>query len=228
MLVAWIVAFGLILLNALYVAAEFATVAARTTLIRKQAADGNRLASRLLSIVDDPRRLDEYIATCQIGITFSSLVLGAYSELSFGPIWSKALVTYANLQPSLADSIAAIAILTSFTLLQILLGELLPKSVALQYAERIALLMCWPLRLSSVLFRPFIWILNGSGIFLLKALGVPPSSHKHIHSLEEIELLLAESEEVGLLEPAEHERLHQALELSARTAKQLMTRFRYN
>jgi CBS domain containing-hemolysin-like protein len=218
----WAIAIGFIFLNSIFVAAEFATVAARTTIIRKAALSGNKLASSLLPILETPRRLDEYIATCQIAITFSSLVLGAYTETQFGPIWAAFLVEVFKLDHVLAESVAAVAILGVFTLLQILIGELLPKSVSLTHSEPIALFMYWPLRVASVILRPFIWLFNGSGVALLKLLGVPASSHKHVHSLDEIALLLAQSKDGGLLEPEEHERLHQALELSEKTAKQIM------
>jgi putative hemolysin len=218
----WAIAIGLIFLNSFFVAAEFATVAARTTVIRKSALAGDGLATSLLPILETPRRLDEYIATCQIAITFSSLILGAYTETNIGPGWAAILVEHFKIDHLVAESIAAIAILIIFTLLQILIGELLPKSVSLQHSERIALFMYWPLRITSVILRPFIWLFNGSGVALLKLLGVPASSHRHVHSLEEISLLLAESKDGGLLEPEEHERLHQALELSEKTARQIM------
>lgn len=222
MVTVWTIAICLIFLNSFFVAAEFATVAARTTVIRKSALAGDGLAVSLLPILETPRRLDEYIATCQIAITFSSLILGAYTETNIGPGWAALLVEYFKVDHLLAESIAAIAILMLFTLLQILIGELLPKSVSLQHSERIALFMYWPLRLTSVILRPFIWLFNGSGVSLLKLLGVPASSHRHVHSLEEISLLLAESKDGGLLEPEEHERLHQALELSEKTTRQIM------
>ncbi len=222
MLLACFIAIGMIVINAIYVAAEFATVAARHAQIRKMALAGNSLASLLLPILEEPRKLDEYIATCQIGITVSSLVLGAYSEISFGPSFAAVLIEHFSLSPILAESAAAIGILLLFTLLQILFGELLPKSVSLQHSNRVAVLMYWPLRLSSIVFRPFIWLLNGSGNFFMSMLGISVSSHKHVHSLEEIELLLAESKDGGLLEPLEHERLQQALDLGERTARQLM------
>ncbi|MBX9693911.1 MAG: CNNM domain-containing protein, partial [Cyanobacteria bacterium] len=196
----WAIAIGLIFLNSFFVAAEFATVAARTTVIRKSALAGDRLATSLLPILETPRRLDEYIATCQIAITFSSLILGAYTETNIGPGWAAWLVEHFKIDHLIAESIAAIAILIIFTLLQILIGELLPKSVSLQHSERIALFMYWPLRVTSVILRPFIWLFNGSGVALLKLLGVPASSHRHVHSLEEISLLLAESKDGGLLE----------------------------
>ncbi|HNB22723.1 MAG TPA: hemolysin family protein [Candidatus Melainabacteria bacterium] len=218
----WTIAIGFIFLNSIFVAAEFATVASRSTVIRKAALSGNKLAKHLLPILETPRRLDEYIATCQIAITFSSLILGAYTETHFGPVWAAFLEEIFKIDHVLAESVAAVLILAVFTFLQILIGELLPKSVSLQHSEPIALFMYWPLRVASVILRPFIWLFNGSGVALLKLLGVPASSHKHVHSLEEIALLLAQSKDGGLLEPEEHERLHQALELSEKTAKQIM------
>ncbi len=213
----------LISVNAFYVAAEFATVAARRAQIRRLAHDGNAAAVRLLEIIEKPRELDQYIATCQIGITFSSLVNGAYTEANLAPIISAILIDVFNLEPAPALSIAAFFILTGLTLTQILFGELFPKAVALTYSDRIALAMYWPLTISSRIFKPFIWLLNGSGTGLLALFGVPASSHKHIHSLDEIELLLADSKDGGLLEPEEHERLHHAIELSQETARQIMT-----
>lgn len=213
----------LISVNAFYVAAEFATVAARRAQIRRLAHEGNAAAVRLLEIIEKPRELDQYIATCQIGITFSSLVNGAYTEANLAPIISAGLIEIFKLEPAPALSIAAVCILTGLTLAQILFGELLPKAVALTYSDRIALAMYWPLTISARIFKPFIWLLNGSGTGLLALFGVPASSHKHIHSLDEIELLLADSKDGGLLEPEEHERLHHAIELSQETARQIMT-----
>ncbi|HIA52127.1 MAG TPA: DUF21 domain-containing protein [Candidatus Melainabacteria bacterium] len=101
----WAIAIGFIFLNSIFVAAEFATVAARTTVIRKSALSGNGLASHLLPILETPRRLDEYIATCQIAITFSSLILGAYTETHFGPIWAAFLVNVFKFDHTLAARI---------------------------------------------------------------------------------------------------------------------------
>lgn len=219
----WALIFALISINALYVAAEFSTVAARSTTVKKMANDGNQLAIRLIHVLETPKALDEYVASCQIGITISSLVLGAYSQISLGPSWSGFFIKYGGMAPGIAESTAAILILCIFTFLQILFGELLPKSIALENSNRIALLMYWPLKVSTTIYRPFIWLLNGSGNLLMKMIGVSPSSHKHIHSLDEISLLLADSRDGGLLERDEHERLSHALELTDKTAKNLMT-----
>ena len=223
MVMAWVILLGLIAMNALYVAAEFATVAARSTWVKQQAQSGDRFAASLLAIMESPGRLDEYIATCQIGITVSSLVLGAISQSMLGPTWSVWISQIFGVEAAYGESITAILILLLFTFLQILLGELLPKSIALVHSNRLALMMFTPMKVSSTIFRPFIWLLNGSGIALMKVLGIPIATHKHIHSLDEIGLLLADSLDGGLLEPEEHELLHHALSLSEKVATQLMT-----
>ncbi len=223
MIFSLVLAVLLITINAFYVAAEFATVACRVAHIRKLSHDGNKLAQRLLKVVEHPRELDQYIATCQIGITFSSLVNGACTQATLGPTVAQFLIEHLHLDENIAISTSVLLILAGLTLAQILVGELLPKAVALQFSSRVALFMYWPLTISSRIFRPFIWILNGSGTGILSLFGVPASSHKHIHSLDEIELLLAESKDGGLLEHGEHERLHHAIELSQETAKQIMT-----
>lgn len=203
-------------------AAEFATVGARRTQIRQLAQEGNPIARKLLPIVDDPRRLDEYIATCQVGITFSSLMLGAYGEVALGPGWSRMLEPAVG-DPTLSMSLSAVLVLVVLTALQIVIGELLPKSIALQFPVRLALATYLPTSLSQRLLGPFIAVLNGSGNLVLKLMRVPPSVHRHIHSLEEIDMLLTESRKGGVLQPEEESRLHRALKLSSQTARQIMT-----
>ena len=113
-------------------------------------------------------------------------------------------------------------VLLVLTVLAMILGELVPKSLALQDPTRMALLTVLPMQWSQRLFAPSIALLNGSGVFLLKLLGVASTGHRHVHSPEEIELLIAESRDGGLLEPLEQVRLHRALRLGLRTARQLM------
>jgi CBS domain containing-hemolysin-like protein len=112
-----------------------------------------------------------------------------------------------------------IGVLIALTVLQVIIGELVPKSIALQHPTRTALLTAVPMRASLWLLRWFIAVLNGSGVKILRLMGMAPEgSHRHIHSPEELELLIAESRDGGLLEPQEHQRLHQALRLALRSA----------
>ena len=101
-------------------------------------------------------------------------------------------------------------------------AELVPKSLALRYPTQAALYAVIPMAPSMWVYRPFITWLNGTGLLLRRLIGAPPRAHRHIHSPEEIELLIAESRDGGLLEPDEHRRLRRALRLNLRQAKQLM------
>ncbi len=222
MLLAWVVITLLILLTALYVAAEFAAVSARRSRLRRLAEDGHVLAARLLPVLDDPRVLDRYIAASQIGITLSSLILGAYGQATLAPRIEPWLVQPGGMQPATAQSVAAAAVLISLTALAVVLGELVPKSLALQNPTRTALFTVLPMQWSIRAFSWSIALLNGSAVLLLRLLRVPSTGHRHVHSPEEIDLLIAESRDGGLLEPQEQVRLHRALRLGLRTARQLM------
>ena len=222
MLVAAAVILLLILLNALYVAAEFAAVGVRRTRLRRMAEDGHPLATRILPIVDNAQALDRYIAVSQIGITLSSLVLGAYGQATLAPRLAPLLERLGADDPVAAHSAAAVVVLLGLTGLQMIVGELVPKSVALQNPTGTALATVLPMQWSLRLFRPAIAVLNGSGAALLRLAGVPSTGHRHVHSPEEIELLIVESRDGGLLEPEEQRRLHRALRLGLRKAGQLM------
>jgi magnesium and cobalt exporter, CNNM family len=212
----------LISLTALYVAAEFAAVGARRSRLRRLAEDGNPLAARILPVLENPRDLDRYIAASQVGITLSSLILGAYGQASIAPRIAPLFERVASLDAEAAASTAAASVLLVLTVLAMILGELVPKSLALQNPTRTALITVLPMQWSLRAFAWSIALLNGSGILLLKLLRVPSTGHRHVHSPEEIELLIAESRDGGLLEPLEQVRLHRALRLGLRTAGQLM------
>ncbi len=221
-LVAILVVTALILINAVYVAAEFAAVSVRRSRVRQLASDGNPLAKWLLPLLESPVTLDRYIAACQIGITISSLALGAYAQLTFAVWLAPWLASLGGLQQVAAESAAAVIVLLVLTSAQVIFGELVPKSLALQYPTPSALYTLPAMLLSLWIYRPFITWLNGNGQVLLRLLGTPQQAHRHIHSPEEIELLIAESRDGGLLEPDEHQRLRRALRLNLRQAKQLM------
>lgn len=221
-LVAILVVAGLILVNALYVAAEFAAVSVRRSRIRQLADGGNPLAAWLLPVLEAPAALDRHIAACQIGITLSSLVLGAYAQATIAVWIAPWFARLGNLQDAAAQSTSAVVVLLSLTVLQVIFGELVPKSLALQFPTQASLYTFVGMVPSLWIYRPFIKLLNGSGLLILRMLGAPQQGHRHIHSPDEIELLIAESRDGGLLEPDEHRRLHRALRLNLRQARQLM------
>lgn len=223
MLTSLLIVASMVAVTALYVAAEFGAVSVRKSRIRQMAEDGHATARRLLPILEDAAALDRYIAACQVGITLSSLILGAYGQIAYGPAIAAQLQARFGLDPLAAASAAAVVILLVLTVGAMVAGELAPKSLALQYPTEVALYTYWPMRWSLWLLGPFIWFLNGSGTLLLRLLGSAHGAHRHVHSPEEIELLLAESHDGGLLEPDELRRLQRALRFSLRTARQMMT-----
>jgi putative hemolysin len=222
MLLAWTIIVLLILLTGLYVAAEFAAVSARRSRLRRLAEDGNALAARILPVLEDPAALDRYIAVSQIGITLSSLILGAYGQATIAPRVAPLFERLGGIDRAAAESTAAVSVLLFLTALAVIVGELVPKSLALQYPTRTALATVLPMQWSLRIFSWSIQFLNGSGMLILRVLGIPATGHRHVHSPEEIELLIAESRDGGLLEPEEQVRLHRALRLGLRTARQLM------
>lgn len=228
----------MIFFNALYVAAEFATVSSRRTKVSQLAGDGNRLARALLPFLETSEALDRYVAGCQIGITISSLVLGAYGQNVIAQAISMPVANLLEQLPSIvalfggesgtatavvANSVSATIVLIGITTLQVVFGELFPKSVAIQYPERVAMSVAWPMKISLKLFAPLIWLFNGSGALILRLLGHNPSvGHMQVHSAEEIELLVTESHEGGLLDDIERQMLRNAFRLRDLTARQVM------
>src|SRR4030095_7207189 len=221
-LAAILVIAALLLVNALYVAAEFAAVSVRRSRLHQLAEDGNSFAAWLLPIVETPAALDRDIAACQIGITISSLVLGAYAQATLAVWLAPYLEALGGLQEVVAQSTSTIVVLLVLTVAQVVFAELVPKSLALQYPTQTALYTLVPMVASQWVYRPFIKWLNGSGLLILRLLGARHQAHRHIHSPDEIELLIAESRDGGLLEPDEHRRLQRALRLNLRQGRQLM------
>lgn len=218
----WGVIALLIAFNGLYVAAEFSAVSVRRSRIRQMAEQGNRFARNLLPTLGEAKRLDRYIAACQVGITVSSLVLGAYGQATLGGALMPLFEDWGGMQAVAAQSTSAAVVLVALTTLQMILGELVPKSLALQYPTRLALATVVPMRWSEKALSWFVDILNGSGWLILRLLRVEQRPHRHLHSAEEIKYLVAESREGGYLRPEEQRRLNEALGLTRRTARELM------
>jgi CBS domain containing-hemolysin-like protein len=222
-LVAIAVAIGLLIAaNALYVAAEFAAVAVSRARIRAHAEEGHAGARWLLPFVDQPQQLDRYIACCQVGITLSSLVLGAYGQATLAPPLAVAFGDLGGWEDAAARSASFASVLVGLSVSQMVFGELMPKALALHFPDRMALLTTTPMAWSLRLFAPLIWVFNGSGLALLRLIGVRQATHRHVHSPEEIELLLAVPDGDGELDAEERSRLQRALRLSSLHASDLM------
>ncbi len=213
----------LIGLNALYVAAEFSAVSSRRARLAQLAKEGNPAAAQILAIVENVRNLDTYIAACQVGITLTSLLLGYYGQATLAEMLAPVFQRLGGLSQVAAHSTAVTIVLAFLTGLQVLLGELTPKNVGIQYPEKLALLTVRPVRWSMALFRPLIWLFNGSGRLLLKLLGLEEGmEHAHIHAPEEILILVEESGAAGLLQDEEKRLLENTLRLRKLLVRHVM------
>ena len=221
MLVAAGIILLLIALTGFYVAAEFGAVGVRRSRLRRMCEDGNGTAARLLPIVEDPQRLNRYIAASQVGITLSGMVLGAFAEATLTPRLVP-LLGKLSFAAEAAESFASATVLISLTILSVIVGEMVPKTIALRYPTETALATTLPMLWSSKAYAWFIVILDRSASLLRVLLRMQQATHRHVHSPEEIALLIAESRDGGLLEPQEQVRLHRALRLGLRDARQLM------
>ncbi|MBN2624972.1 MAG: HlyC/CorC family transporter [Acidimicrobiales bacterium] len=212
LLIAVMVAF-----NALYVAAEFSTVGSRRSRVQEDADGGSAPAAGLLEILEDPRRLDNYVAACQIGITLSSLVAGAYGQAALTPL----------LEPVFGDggrAVAVLIVLLAITGLQVVIGELLPKTAALRYPERLATATLVPMRISQWLFRPLVAVFNGSAFALMRAGNLDTEhTHAHVHSPEELAGLYRASAAGGLIDASERDMLAGVLNVEDRLVREIMT-----
>jgi len=222
----WVVSAILVLANAFYVSAEFGAVGVRRSRVQRLAEGGHRLARGLLPYIETPLGLSRYVAASQIGITLSSLVLGAYAQATIASAFAPSLAVFVGLDSARARSIADVTVLLALAVTQAVLGELVPKSLALQFPTEVALATVLPMRWSLRAFRPLIALINGSTRLLLRVVGDEASPQRHLHSPDEIELLIAESHDGGLLESDEQHRLRRALRLGRRTARDLMVPLR--
>jgi len=196
----------LVLANGFFVAAEFSLVSVRKTRIQELVARGEARAEAVQKAISDP---DSVIAATQLGITLSSLALGWLGE----PALSHLILPLVNLFPAeiqseVSHTISAAIAFSIITFLHVVIGELAPKSIALQNPERTSLFVAVPTLWTEKIFKPFIWILNGTGNAILKWVGVQPAAgHQLVHSVEELKMIVDASAEGGAVEADERKML---------------------
>jgi CBS domain containing-hemolysin-like protein len=201
MLIPFLIITALILLNGLFVAAEFAIVGASRTAIERRASQGDRMAQWVHMILEDPRRQDRYIATAQLGITIASLGLGMYGEHRLSVWLVPHLEWLGSVRWIAAHTVASVAAVAILTYFHIVIGEMVPKSLALQSAERTVLWITPIMYALRTAFYPFVVALNSIGNFVLRRFGIDrrEESSERLYSPEELALLVEESEEGGQL-----------------------------
>jgi CBS domain containing-hemolysin-like protein len=215
-----IAALLLVLLNGFFVAAEFSLARARMTRLDQLAEQGR--GSALLAR-EQVRHIDRYLAACQLGITLASLGLGWLGEPAFAHVLEPFFESI-----GLGESAAALTgIVIAFiiiTVLHVVIGELAPKTIAIQRAEPTALTISRPLEWFRWLFSPFIFLLNGAGNALVRAIGVEPATERELASTpEDLQILIAQSEEGGAIEPEEADMLEGVFGLQESLTRDIMT-----
>jgi CBS domain containing-hemolysin-like protein len=212
---------ALVFANGFFVAAEFALVTVRKTRIDQLIAEGHRGARTVRRALNDP---DSYIAATQLGITMASLALGWIGEPALAKLFEPALAIFGERVSAItAHTISVILSFSIITALHIVLGELAPKTVALQQSEMVSLLVARPTEIFMKVFWPFIALLNGMGNMVVRSVGLkPPSGHSLVHSEEELKMLVTASQEAGVLEEEEEQMLHRVFAFSDLTAGQVM------
>jgi CBS domain containing-hemolysin-like protein len=211
----------LVLLNGFFVAAEFAIVKVRSSQIELMVRTGSRVAKITQHLTE---HLNAYLSACQLGITIASLGLGWIGEPVVAEIIKEVMfIVGVQLQTQTIHSIALPVAFITITSLHIVLGELAPKTIAIQKPESVSLALAIPLRIFYITFKPFIWILNETANLFLKIIGLNPSGTNHeLHSAEELRYLLEESQKSGVIGVSEHELLENVFDFSDTPVKQIM------
>ena len=201
MLFAIVIIFLLVLANGLFVAAEFAIVGATRASIEHQAAQGHRLAQRVARILEDPRQQDRYIATTQIGISIASLGLGMYGEHVLAEWIVPWLEPYDDNPWIAAHALASGIAVAILTYLHIVLGEMVPKALALQSADDTVLYVSPVIEALELALKPLVVALNATGNALLRIVGIRRQEveAERYHTPEELEFIVKESQEGGML-----------------------------
>lgn len=208
----------LILLNGLFAMSEMAIATSRKSRLQQLADDGNRRAAAALKLAEHPNR---FLATVQIGITLIGIVTGFYGGAALSDPVARQLERIEVIAPR-SQAVSIVLVVGLVTYLSLLVGELVPKRLALQNPERIAMLVALPMTALSRATAPIVQFLGVSSEFVMRALGVRHAEDPPITE-EEIELLLQEGAAAGVFAPVEHEMVEGIFDLGDRQARELMT-----
>ncbi|GIP15493.1 HlyC/CorC family transporter [Paenibacillus montaniterrae] len=209
----------LILLTAFFVASEFAVVKLRMSRIDQLIDEGNKKAVIAKKVASD---LDYYLSACQLGITVTALGLGAIGkpavERVMYPVFD--LLKMSDTSSSIA-SYAIAFILVTF--LHVVIGEMAPKTLAIQFSEKVTLMLSGPLYWFGKVMKPLIWSLNGTSRLLLQWFGVSSKAHKDIYSEDELRIIMTQSHQGGELDESKLTYMENVFTFDERMAKDVMT-----
>lgn len=211
----------LVLANGFFVAAEFSLVSVRRTRIAELVEKGNSAAGSVQQAINNP---DRVIAATQLGITLSSLALGWIGEPALSHLLEPLVSLFpVGIQSELSHSLSAAVSFAIITFLHVVVGELMPKSIALQNPEGTSLVVARPTLWTEKIFKPAIWALNGTGNWLLRLIGIQPlEGHQLVHSVEELRMIVTASMEEGVFLQDEGEMLHALFDFGGLVVRQVM------
>jgi CBS domain containing-hemolysin-like protein len=213
----------LVLLNGLFVAAEFAIIGVARVSMEHRVTQGSRLAKVVLAVLRDPKKQDRYIATAQLGITFASLGLGMYAESQLAHAFRPLLARVGLDSPTSVHTLASVLAIGLLTYLHLVLGEMIPKTLALQHPDATALWVSTSMRWIEILIWPLVRGLNAVGIGVLRLFGVRREAAIRTPTADTLRFMVGESVDQGELDPDAGQVLHELFEFGERTASEVMT-----
>ena len=209
---------GLILLNGVFAMSELAIVSAKSTRLRAKRDKGSASARVALSLAADPGK---FLSTVQIGITLIGIIAGAYSGASLGgPVGERLAALGVPAEWAGNAGFALVIALTTY--FSLVVGELVPKQLALRHAVPIALAMARPMALLARVAAPLVWVLDSSSGLLIRLLGVRPGGHSSV-TAEELHMIFADATRSGVIEAEQHQILAGVVRLAERPVRELMT-----
>ncbi|ALC82920.1 MULTISPECIES: hemolysin family protein [Bacillus] len=208
----------LIVLTAFFVGSEFAVIKVRMSRIDQLISEGNKKAVIVKKLVND---LDYYLSACQLGITVTALGLGWLGEPTVEKILHPLFHQFGI--PDAVSTVISIAIAFALvTFLHVVIGELAPKTLAIQYAEEMTMVFARPLYWFGKIMAPLIWTLNGSARVMLRIFGVQPATHEQAHSEEELKIIMSQSYQSGEINQTELSYMQNIFDFDERVAKDIM------
>ena len=215
-----ILVFLLLLTNAFFVASEFALVSVRRTRLIQLSNEGNHNAELALEAIEE---INKYMAATQLGITAASIAIGWAGEASIVKLILPVFTFISWIDPNIAAHTAAVIVsFLIITFMHVVLGELVPRSIALQYSEKTTLFIIRPMQIAKFVFKPFTWLLSGCGNLFLKFIKIKPEEYHLSHSTEELNMLIDASYNDGVINETEKDMIQNVFKFSDLCAKQVM------
>ena len=217
-----ILQFVLILLNAFFAASEMAFVSLNENVVRYQAEEGDRKAKRLLDIVSQPTG---FLSTIQVGITLAGFLGSAFAADNFASVLVDWLVQDCGVtavSPNTLNTLAVVVITLILSYFTLILGELVPKRIAMRNPEKLARFVCEPIRALSVILKPVVWFLSASTNVVLRLFGINPHEEEAPVSEEDIRMMIDIGEEKGTIDAEEREMIDNIFEFNNTSAGDVM------